>query len=271
MPGCDIGRDVIQGDPAGGAGKPGEVFVEHLLGDADSLEQLRTGVGGQRRDAHLRHHFQHTLTCGFDVVVQRRRTVDALDNTAVEHVLDRLEHQVGVDRGRAESDQRGHVVHLAGITGLDHQTHLGAGPFPNQVVVHSRNGEQRRYRSHFLVGLAVGQDDDPSAVGDCRRRRATYLFQRGSQPSTSLGDPVQTANHLGPQSVWAPIDLVVGIEADQLGELVVTQNRLGQHDLVAGVLVRLSKSRSPPVVPCRLVTTSSRMASNGGLVTWANS
>ncbi|CFE41385.1 Uncharacterised protein [Mycobacterium tuberculosis] len=33
----------------------------------------------------------------------------------------------------------------------------------------------------------------------------------------------------------------------------------------------LSKSRSPPVVPCRLVTTSSRMASNGGLVTWANS
>lgn len=76
-------------------------------------------------------------------------------------------------------------MHLAGITGLDHQTHLGAGPFPNQVVVHSRNGEQRRYRSHFLVGLAVGQDDDPSAVGDCRRRRATYLFQRGSQPSTS--------------------------------------------------------------------------------------
>lgn len=41
--------------------------------------------------------------------------------------------------------------------------------------------------------------------------------------------------------MWAPIDLVVGIEADQLGELVVTQNRLGQHDLVAGVLVRVEQ------------------------------
>ena len=36
----------------------------------------------------------------------------------------------------------GHVVHLAGITGLDHQTDLGAGPFAHQVVVHRRGGQQ---------------------------------------------------------------------------------------------------------------------------------
>ena len=30
----------------------------------------------------------------------------------------------------------GHVVHLAGVTGLDDQADLGAGAFPDQVVVH---------------------------------------------------------------------------------------------------------------------------------------
>lgn len=45
--GCDIGCDVIQGDFVGGVGKFGEVFVEYLFGDVDSLEQLCIGVGGQ--------------------------------------------------------------------------------------------------------------------------------------------------------------------------------------------------------------------------------
>ncbi len=38
-----------------------------------------------------------------------------------------------------------------------------------------------------------------------------------ARSARTLGDLVQTVNHLGPQSVWAPIDLVVD-EADQLGE-----------------------------------------------------
>ncbi|MBL7660201.1 hypothetical protein INQ28_28370, partial [Escherichia coli] len=73
---------------------------------------------------------------------------------------------------------------------------------------------------------------------DAIREEVVTSLQGTTGGERDLLNPVQTANHLGPQSVWAPIDLVVGIEADQLGELVVTQNRLGQHDLVAGVLVR---------------------------------
>ena len=91
MPGGDVGGDVVQGDPAGRAGQPGEVFVQHVLGDADRLEQLRAGVGGQRRNAHLGHHFQHALAGRLDVVVQRLVAVDPVDDAAVEHVLDRLE------------------------------------------------------------------------------------------------------------------------------------------------------------------------------------
>lgn len=71
--------------------------------------------------------------------------------------------------------------------------------------------------------------------------------------------------------MWAPIDLVVGIEADQLGELVVTQNRLGQHDLVAGVLVRVEQVTFAAGGALQAGHHLSRMASNGGLVTWANS
>ena len=228
--GGHVGGDVVQGDPAGWAAEPGEVLVEHVLRDADRLEQLRTGVGSQRGNAHLGHHLQDALAGSLDVVVQRRLAVDtlgdALERTSVEHVLDRLEHQVRVDRCRAATDQHRHVVHLAGITGFDHQTHMGARPVPHQMVVHRRNGEQRRYRGHLLVGSAVGQDDHPRPVGNGRRRLGAHLVQCCRESGAPLGDGVQTANHLGPHAVWAPVDLIIGVEIDQLGQLVVTQNRL---------------------------------------------
>ena len=229
VPGRDVGGDVGEVDSAGGTGQPGEVFAEDLLVDADGLEQLGAGVGGQRRDAHLGHHFQHALAGGLDVVLQRRLAVEALEAAAVQHDLDRLERHVRVDRRRTEADQRGHVVHLAGVAGLDDQADLGAAAFADQVVVHGRDGQQRRDRRQLLVGLAVGKNDDPRAVGDRRRGLCTHLVERRLEAGAVLGDRVQTANHLGPQAVPTTVDLHVGVEVDQLGQFVVTQNRLRQR------------------------------------------
>ena len=77
VPGRDVVGDVVEVDAAGGAGQPGEVLVEDGLRDADGLEQLRAGVGRQRRDAHLRHHLEHALAGGLDVVRQRLLTIEA--------------------------------------------------------------------------------------------------------------------------------------------------------------------------------------------------
>src|SRR6202034_3596042 len=64
VPGRDVGGDVGEVDSAGGTSQPGEVLGQDAFVDADGLEQLRAGVGRQRRDAHLGHHFQHALAGG---------------------------------------------------------------------------------------------------------------------------------------------------------------------------------------------------------------
>ena len=195
----------VEADAAGRTGQAGEVLVEHVLVDADGLEQLRAGVGGQRRDAHLGHHLQHALAGGLDVVLQRGLAVEIREIAAVEHVLDRLERHVRVDRGRAEADQRGHVVHLAGVAGLDDQADLGAGALPDQVVVHRRDSQQRRDRRQLLVGLAVGQHDDPRAVGDRRRRLAADVVERRLEPGAASATGYRQRITLDRKPCWRPL------------------------------------------------------------------
>ena len=84
----DVGGDVVEVDPAHRAVQAGEVLIEHRLRDTDGLEQLGAGVGGDRGDAHLRHHLQHTLAGGPNVVLQRLLAVCARQNSPVDHVAD---------------------------------------------------------------------------------------------------------------------------------------------------------------------------------------
>ena len=96
------------------------------LTEPDRLEDLRAGVGRDRGDAHLRHHLEHALAAGLDVVldglvgVHRAETVQVLGD----HVLDRLEREIRVDGPGAVADEQRHVMHLAGVTGLDDQADL---------------------------------------------------------------------------------------------------------------------------------------------------
>ena len=55
---------------------------------------------------------------------------------------------------------------LAGVAGLDHQAHLGAGLLAHQVVVDGRGEQQRRDGRPLLGGVAVGEHDDVGPVGD---------------------------------------------------------------------------------------------------------
>ena len=66
--------------------------------------------------------------------------------------------------------------------------------------------------------------------------------------------------------------VAVVVDVDDLGELVVVEDRERQHDLAAGGRASgSSRLPSGPIVRRGEVTSSSRIASSGGLVTWANS
>ena len=82
-------------------------------------------------------------------------------------VVERLEHQVRVDRAGAVADQRREVVDLARLAGLEHEPGLQARALAHEVVVHAR----RPRAAHGIAarsGLtrAVGEDQDVDAVGE---------------------------------------------------------------------------------------------------------
>ena len=112
--------------------------------EPDGLEDLGAGVGGHGRDAHLGHDLEHALAGRLDVVAPGLAGRDALEQPLGDHVVDGVERQVRVDRRRAEADEQRHVVHLAGVAGLDDQADLGPGLLAHQVVVHGRGQQQRR-------------------------------------------------------------------------------------------------------------------------------
>ena len=64
--------------------------------------------------------------------------VDAGHAAVGDELLERLEHQVRVDRASAVADQRREVVDLARLAGLEHEAGLQARALAHEVVVHAR-------------------------------------------------------------------------------------------------------------------------------------
>ena len=58
--------DLVEPDAADAGGRAGEVALDERGREADGLEDLRTAVGGDGRDPHLRDHLQEALADGLD-------------------------------------------------------------------------------------------------------------------------------------------------------------------------------------------------------------
>ena len=138
---------------------------------------------------------------------------------------------VRVDRRGAEADERGHVVDLACITGFDDQAGAPTGLLPDQVMVDRRRQQQRRDRRERLVGprsdritrrapSAIAADTWPHIVGSAARKARAALRNR-----------VQAVDVHRREARALTVDL------DQSAQVVVVQDRAGQHDL-AGRLRR---------------------------------
>ena len=218
---CDVGGDLVEPDASELAVHPAEELVDGVLVETDHLEELRAGVRGHRGDAHLAHHLEHALARGLDVVVAGGLEVDVAEHPALDHVLDRFERHVRIDRCRTESHQRGDMVDLAAISRFDDQADACALALADQVVVNRGRQQQRRDRCERLVGLSVAEHDEAHAVVDGGADLRADLVERLTQPGTALGHRVE------------PVDLdaaevgkrVVLVDPDQLGEGVVVDHR----------------------------------------------
>ena len=225
----DLLGEHVESDSAELARRAREVLVDHVAVQTDRLESLCGGVGRDGGDAHLAHHLHHALAERLEVVAHGGGRLDAGELTLADQVLDRLERQIRVDRGGAESDQHRDVVHFAGVAAFDDQCNGGAFLGAHQMVVHRGDREQRRDRCAGVVGIPIGDDKCASAFGDRLAGPDAEVLDGVGQALAAALDVVQRAQHGGPQ----PGMFTVVVDVDDLVQLVVVEHRPRQLDLAA--------------------------------------
>ena len=211
-------RDHIQRHAAELRLGAGEVLVDELVGQADGFEHLRARVRRHGRDAHLGHDLQDALAERVDQVLDGLLGRDPGDVAGAHEVFDRLHREVGVDRGRAVTDQRRDVMHLADVSGLDHETALHARLVADEVVVHGREHEQGRDRREVLVRVAVAQDDELGAVLDRLIDLGAHLRDALLHALVAGLDAIETADRDRRAAGQGGVDVL------DLGQLVVVDH-----------------------------------------------
>ena len=166
------------------AGRAGEIAIDQFARQTHRLEHLRPGIRHVGGDAHLGHHLAQPLANGLDVVGNGLFRRQFRAQLAV-HVNDGLHGQVGVDSLGPVAGQHGEVMHLACRARLDHQAGVGAQPTGNQVLVHGRQGQQRRNGHVIAVHGPVGDDEDVVAVA----HRVHGIGTQGGQPRLDAVTP----------------------------------------------------------------------------------
>ena len=210
--------------------------------EADGLEDLRAAVGLDRGDAHLRDRLQQAFPDRLDRVLGRllgrQRDLAAVlvprtrDAPVEDQPVERLEHQIRVDRVRAIAEQRGEVVHLAGLARLEDDPRAQPRALAHEVVVDGGDREQRGDRRAARAHHPVGQDDDVHALGDRVVGFGADAIERALDSRGPLRDRPGDVDR-------ARLELLVGDVAQRL-QLAVEQDRLVERELVR-VLGRLAE------------------------------
>ena len=105
----------------------------------------------------------------------------------------------------------------------------GAGLLADEVVVHRRGEQQRRDRRQLVVRVAVAEDDHLGAVGDGLAHLGAHVLERPPQAVAALGHAEQAVDGEGLEARH----VVVVVDVEELGELVVGDDRVGEHHLPA--------------------------------------
>src|SRR5690606_4766746 len=134
----------VEADALQAADRAREAAVDDLVVEPERLEDLRTLVGLQRRDAHLRHHLEHSLR---DALAVRGDEPDIrVDETVLARLPQRLEREIRIDAVGAVADEQAMVMHLACLAGLDEDADARALRARDEMMVHRAAREQRADR-----------------------------------------------------------------------------------------------------------------------------
>ena len=187
----NLGSDLIEANSAETTHCASEVFVYKIVGEANRLENLCTGVGRNCGDAHFGHDLQYALARRLDVVPNRLDWIMHRCAIFSDEVFDRLERKVRVDGCSAVPDQETHVMNLSSVTGLDDQPNTSTRLFANEMVMNRTCKQQRGNRCHLDIGTAIGKDKHCCASLNRIGRKPTNIFERFRQTLSPSGNRIQ--------------------------------------------------------------------------------
>ena len=154
--------EIAEAGAANAADHALEAQIRQIAVQADRFEQLGAAVRGDGRNAHLGHDLVQAFVDAV-AVVQHHVAVFLVDRLAVHQLGQGFIGQVRVDGGRAEAEQHGEVVRIAGAGGFNDQVGVAAQAFFHQAGLHGADCHRSRHRQ------AAGRD---GAVGQHQQHRA---------------------------------------------------------------------------------------------------
>ena len=187
MPLLDLCRELGHAYAADPRGRAGEVLVDESLREAHGLEDLRALVALHRGDAHLGHDLDDALGDGLLVGLDGLLVRGLGQEARLDHVVDGLEDEVGVDRRDSVADQHREVVDLSGLPGLEDYADPRAGLVADEVVVEAGHREEGGDGDHVLVDAPVREDEDVRSLGEGLVGLGAYSFHRLLEGRSGIG------------------------------------------------------------------------------------
>ena len=131
---------------------------------ADGLEIIAAPIGAHHRDADLRHDLEQPLIGGplvpSDGVLEREPAHQA----AAMAVDDAVLGEIGIDRGRADADQHGEIMHIQAFGGTDVERGVGTQAVAHQMGVNRARRQDHRYRRAILADMGIIEDEMDAAA-----------------------------------------------------------------------------------------------------------
>ena len=106
------------------------------------------------------------LTAALTKFLQASLCLMSLQQALADHVVERFEGEIRIDRAAAVADQQREMMHFARFAGFEHESNARPRAFANQMMMQAGNRQQRRNRRIVFIDAAIRQNQNVDAVFD---------------------------------------------------------------------------------------------------------
>ena len=159
--------EVFKACPTNATDRPLEAQAHYIIVQTDRFKQFRAAVRGDGGNAHFGHDFVQAFVDAV-TVVEHHGTIIFGNRVGVYQTAQRFIGKVRINSRRAETQQHGEVVRIAGAGGFDDDVGIATQALIDQTGLDCANRHRSRNRQAIFSDIPVGEHQQHGA--------ATYHF-----------------------------------------------------------------------------------------------